>query len=282
MPTRKEFKLQIGSLYIQTGAGTGWRCPDIQGDDFPDFDTSVKEYASGDGGYIQNSRIKPRYIDLSLQADIAYYEIDATIAYLKSFLDGKADATLTIYKGSTERVGYGRVMSIKKKVDTRWDKRPYVLITFMMQNPWFVGSTFTENFITEMPLMTYPLSYLPDTPVTVGMVIGGNTRTFTVGGHGDTGFVLTLTASGAVVNPSIENQDGREIITAASMVNGDVLTISTETRNVYVKKNGVACPYNLASDFFQLSVGSNTITVAADSGVDNLVKSISWKELYRG
>lgn len=282
MPTRKEFKLQIGSTYIQTGAGTGWRCPEIQGDDFPDFDTSVKEYASGDGGYIQNSRIKPRYIDLSLQADIEYYEIDATVAYLKSFLDGKADATLTIYKGSTERVGYGHVMSIKKKVDTRWNQKPYVLITFMMQNPWFVGSTFTENFITEMPLMTYPLSYLPDTPVTVGMVIGGNTRTFTVGGHGDTGFVLTLTASGAVTNPSVENQGGREIITVASLVNGDILTISTETRNVYVKKNGVACPYNLASDFFQLVVGSNTLTVAADSGVDNMTKSITWKELYRG
>ena len=68
-------------------------------------------------------------------------------------------------------------------------------------------------------------------------------------------------------------------ITAGVMGNGAFIDLA---RNVYVKKNGVACPYNLASDFFQLSVGSNTLTVAADSGVDNMTKSITWKELYRG
>lgn len=282
MPSRKEFKLQIGSLYIQTGAGTGWRCPDIQGDEFPDYDTSVKEYADGDGGYIQNTRIKPRYIDLSLQADIGYYEIDATMEYLQAFLDGKSDAILTIYKGTKTRIGYGRVVAIKKVVDTRWNDRPYVRITFMMQDPLYVGSDFTQAFLTEMPIMSYPMSYLEHTPVTVGLAVGGNSRTFTVGGHGETGFVLTLTASGAVTNPSIENADGDTISAVASMVNGDILTISTVTRDVYVKLNGVLCEYALDSDFFKLAVGSNTLTVSADSGVDNLVKSITWKERYRG
>ncbi|MEA4869895.1 MAG: phage tail family protein [Christensenella sp.] len=281
MPSRKEFKLQIGSLCVQTGEGTGWRCTEINGDDYLDLDASVKEYAAGDGGQIQNDRFPTRYIDLNLQADVEYGEIDATDAFLKAFLDGKTDAVLTIYKGTTQKVGYGRVVAVKKK-ETRWMRKPDIMITFMMPNPWFSGSAYTESFVSDLPLATYPLSYLPDTPITVGLSIGGNSRTFTVGGHGDTGFVLTLTAIGAAVNPSVENQDGREIITFATMESGDVMTISTVTRGVYVKLNGVLCRYDLSSDFFQLSAGLNTLTVSADSGVGSLQKSITWKELYRG
>ena len=283
MVDRKEIKLQIGSNIIQTGAGFGWILSSCKGDDYMDIDVSMDDYAVGDGAYITNSRYEPRYIDLAIRSTASIdADINAAELLLKSYMDSKVDAILTIYKNDVVRVGYGRIAKVKKVDGLKWHQAPYITVTFLMPNPWLIGETVTECFLTELPLMTYPMSYLEHTPVTVGLAVGGNSKTFTVGGNGDTGFVLTLTATGAVVNPSIENQDGREIITIATLASGDVMTISTVTRDVYVKKNGVACRYDLSSDFFQLAVGANTLTVSATSGVDNASKSLTWKENYRG
>lgn len=283
MVDRKEIKLQIGANTIQTGAGFEWDLKSIKGDDYMDVDVALDDYAVGDGGYITNTRYEPRYIDMRIMSKATTDNaINAAELLLKSYMDSKVDSTLTIYKNGVVRVGYGRIAAVKKVENRMWWKPPYIVVTMLMPNPWLIGSTITEQFLTERPIMTYPMSYLEHTPVTVGLAVGGNSRTFTVGGNGDTGFVLTLTATGAVVNPAVENQDGRKITSMVSLASGDVMTISTVTRDVYVRKNGVDCRYDLGSDFFQLAVGANTLTVSATSGIDNASKSLTWKENYRG
>ena len=204
-------------------------------------------------------------------------QIDATELLLKSYLDSKAAGVLTIYKNGVERTGYGRIEEVKKPRGFKWNERPHVITSFVMPNPWFLGEQMTNPFYSASPLFSFPLAFPAGIGVSSGFVISGNDVTFTVCGHDAPGFVLTLTASGAVVNPKVMDSDGKYVIIKESMVSGDVAVISTVARDKFTTLNGEICRYDKLSDFFTLKIGSNTLTVSADSGIGNLTKSLAWR-----
>lgn len=283
MPDRKEIKLQVGTNVIQTGPEYDWYCLSVQGDEYMEADVSIENYAAGDGGYIKNIRYQARYIDIVIRSRLETSEqIDATELQLKSYLDSKAESILTIYKNGVERIGYGLVADVKKSSKAKWNDKPMVTITFVMPDPWFVGEERENTFVSVAPLISFPLSFIADVGLTSGVVVSGNEITFTVGGHDPCGFVLTLTATDAVVNPKITNADGDYVCVKETLADNDIIVISTLARDKYTKLNGVVCRYDRLSEFFSLEAGSNTLTVSADSGADNLVKSIRWSERYRG
>lgn len=283
MVSRKEIKLQIGTNLIQTGADYDWNLLSIKGDDYMDADVSIEDYASGDGGYIKNTRYNPRYIDMHIRSKVTSDAlIDATELLLKSYVDSKIESTLTVYKNGVERIGYGRIADVKKPSGAKWYETPYIIVTFLMPDPWFVGEQQTDTFVSETALMCFPLSFITGVGLTTGAVTTGNEITFTMAGHEESGFVATLTASGAVVNPTITNQDGDYIKVLKTLADGDIITISTVRGDKYVRFNGTYCKYDRLSTFFCLEVGSNTITVSADSGVADLSKQLDWRERYRG
>jgi hypothetical protein len=283
MPDRKEIRLQIGTNVIQTGAAYDWNCVSVQGDDYMDVDVSLEELAAGDGSYEKNIRYEKREIEIHINSRLySAAQIDATELLLKSYLDSKAAGVLTIYKNGVERTGYGRIESVKKPRKSKWNERPYVIITFVMPNPWFLGEQMTNPFYSASPLFSFPLAFPAGIGVSSGFVISGNDVTFTVAGHDAPGFVLTLTASGAVVNPKVMDSDGKYVIIKEPMVSGDVAVISTVARDKFTTLNGEICRYDKLSDFFTLKIGSNTLTVSADSGIGNLTKSLAWRERYRG
>lgn len=283
MPDRKEIKLQIGTNVIQTGTEYDWNLLSIQGDDYMDVDVSIENMGAQDGGYLKSIRYQPRYIDLILRSKLeTSAQIDATELQLKSYLDSKLNTELTIYKNGVTRVGFGYIAKVEKPRNLRWDSKPYLTITVILPNPWLMGEENTNTFRAETPLISFPLSFIVDVGLTVGVAVSGNTITFTVGGHDPCGFVLTLTASGATINPKVTNASGDYVRVLETMADEDVVVISTLARDKYTELNGVVCKYDRLSDFFSLAVGSNTLTVSADSGVDNLVKSLTWRERYRG
>jgi len=284
MPDRKEIKLQIGTNVIQTGADYDWDCLSVQGDDYMEADVSLEEIATDDGSYeLRPPRYLPRYIDLEIRSKVTTSaQIDATELLLKSYMDAKASSILTIYKNGVERIGYGRIADVKKRRGAKWNEKPYILVTFVMPDPWFVGELNTHMFRAETPLISFPLSFIVDVGLTTGVVVSGNDIMFTVGGHESAGFILTLTASGAVVNPKVANAAGDYVTIKETLADGDIAVISTMKRDKYTTLNGVVCRYDRLSEFFALAVGSNTLTVSADSGVDNLSKSLTWRERYRG
>lgn len=283
MPDRKEIRLQIGTNVIQTGADYDWNCISVQGDDYMDVDVSLEELAAGDGSYEKNIRYEKREIEIHINSRLySAAQIDATELLLKSYLDSKAAGVLTIYKNGVERTGYGRIEEVKKPRGFKWNERPYVIITFVMPNPWFLGEQMTNPFFSSSPLFSFPLAFPAGIGVSSGFVISGNDVTFTVAGHDAPGFMLTLTASGAVVNPKVMDSDGKYVIIKETMASGDVAVISTVSRDKYTTLNGEICRYDKLSDFFTLKIGSNTLTVSADSGIGNLAKSLAWRERYRG
>ena len=102
-----------------------------------------------------------------------------------------------------------------------------VTITFMMPDPWFVGEERENTFVSATPLISFPLSFIADVGLTSGVVVSGNEITFTVGGHDPCGFVLTLTATDAVVNPKITNADGDYVCVKETLADNDIIVIST-------------------------------------------------------
>jgi len=283
MPDRKEIRLQIGTNIIQTGAEYDWICASVQGDDYMDVDVALEDLAAGDGSYEKNVRYEKRSIDIHIMSKLySAAQIDATELLLKSYLDSKAAGVLTIYKNGVERTGYGRIEEVKKPRGFKWNERPYVIISFVMPNPWFLGEQITNPFYSSSPLFSFPLAFPVGIGVSSGFVISGNDVTFDVAGHDAPGFVLTLTASDAVVNPKVMDSDGNYVMIKESMVSGDVAVISTVSRDKYTTLNGEICRYDKLSDFFALKIGSNTLTVSADSGIGNLTKSLAWRERYRG
>lgn len=283
MPDRKEIRLQVGTNVIQTGAAYDWICVSVVGDDYMDADISLENLAAGDGAYIKNTRYNPRYVDITIRSKLnSSAQIDATELLLKQYLSIKCDSILTIYKNGVERVGYGRVADVKKSRDAKWNSIPQVTITFLMPDPWFIGGEFTNPFYSAQPLISFPLSFITGVGLTVSTVVSGNAIALTVGGHEPTGFVLTLTASGTVVNPKVTVASGDYVTVKETMSTGDVVVISTVARDKYTTLNGVVCRYDRLSSFPVFEVGSNIVDVSADSGVSFLTKSLAWSERYRG
>lgn len=283
MPDRKEIRLQVGTNVIQTGAAYDWICASVVGDDYMDADISLENLAAGDGAYIKNTRYQPRYVDITIRSKLSSSaQIDATELLLKQYLSIKCDSILTIYKNGVERVGYGRVADVKKSRDAKWNSIPMVTITFVMPDPWFIGGSFADPFYSSTPLISFPLSFITGVGLTVGAIVSGNSISFTVGGHEPTGFILTLTANGTVVNPKVTDANGEFVTIKETMSTGDVAVISTVARDKYTTLNGVVCKYDRLSSFPEMAVGSVTLTVSADSGIGNLVKSLAWSERYRG
>jgi hypothetical protein len=283
MVDRKEIKLDIGGNVIQTGESYEWILARCVGDDYPDIDASYEELADGDGSYPNVVRYPTRHVDLRIMSKAdSYAEINAAELLLKSYMDAKSDAVLTIWKNGVKRIGYGNINKVAKRSGAKWYEAPFIDVTFAMPDPLFVGDEETGEFLTSIPLLTFPLSCIVGTNITASYATDGTIMNVTNTGHEECGFELTLTASGAVVNPTVTNQDGKFIAAIVTMASGDVLTINTKRRLKKVRLNGVVCKYDLSSEFFGLAVGANTLTLSADSGVANLTKEIKWPPRFRG
>lgn len=108
------------------------------------------------------------------------------------------------------------------------------------------------------------------------------------------GITATITAEGAVKNPSLYHLELGQFIKIgsdtypATMEEGDQIIICTETnnKNVYLIHDGKRTAINEYLDedssFIQLQNGSNTLRYDAESGADKMDVSISFRHKFLG
>lgn len=283
MPTldRAEVRLEIGTNLIQTGAAYDWTLTHITDDTFMVADVQIGQYANRDGGYFKKRRFEPREITMYIQSKLnAPAQIDATWLQLKSYMNAKRDATLTLYKHGVTRTAPGSITEVKKRDENmKWVVPADIKVVFTAPDPWLLSDNVERAFEAELPLLMAPFTIIAD-GFTPSVVSSGNALTFTVGGDDEPGFLLALTATGEVVNPTVTNADGDYIRAIKTLSDGDVLTIKTGVKP-YVRYNGAWCPRDRDSKFFALAIGSNTLTISADSGADNMTKTIEYQERYQ-
>lgn len=280
-----QVRLAIGVNTIQTGDAYDWTLTHITQDEFMVCDVQIGQYANKDGGYFKKRRFEPREITMYIQSKLGTAaQIDATWLQLKNYMNAKQDATLTLYKHGVTRTAPGAITEVKKRDEDgmKWSQPADIKVVFTAPDPWLLSENISLSFLSETPLYMAPLTIIAD-GWTPGVVSSGNELTFTVGGDDadGTGFLLTLTATGAVVNPKVTNADGDYVKALKTMADGDVITIYTGAKP-YVKFNGAWCPRDRLSEFFTLDIGSNTLTISADSGEGNwTAPQIDFKERYQ-
>jgi len=279
---KAQIKLQIGDNSFQTGDAYDWTLTHIVDDEFLTPDVPIGRYANIDGGYVKKQLNEPRPVTLYLQSKgREAAQIDAAWLELKKKLTCKKDAILTLYKHGVTRYLYGNLTEYKKRDDSMpWNVPADVKIEFTAPDPWYYGELIERSFQTVTPLLMFPLTIMTD-GLTPGLIASGNSMSINYEGDEENGFDLTLTASGAVVNPYVQDAFGNYVKAIVTMASGDVLTIRTGVKP-YVRLNGAICQRALLCSFFDLQPGAmNTLTVGADSGVALLAKVIGYKEKYQ-
>lgn len=278
---RAQVVIQIGDSVIQTGDAYDWTLTHITDDEFIVPDVQIKRYGNIDGGYVAKRLNQPREITMYIQSKLnAPEQIDAAWLELKSKVSCKDDAVLTLTKHGVTRYAYGVITEIKKRSeDMAWSVPADVRIVFTAPDPWYYGEEKELSFQTVAPLLSFPLT-ITDAGIMVGSIVDGDSATFNYNGDEANGFTLTLTASGAVVNPYVEDADGNFVKALVTMASGDVVTIRTGVKP-YVRLNGALCSRALLCSFFDLQPGENSLTVGADSGVASLAKVIRYAEKFQ-
>lgn len=105
----------------------------------------------------------------------------------------------------------------------------------------------------------------------------------------ETGLVLTLTANGGVINPTIYNMTTNENFSLnITMQVGDIITIDTRTGNKSVKLNrngeitNILNNMAIGSEWITLTVGDNIFSYTTDAGSEYLYVIANAQPIYEG
>jgi hypothetical protein len=255
------------------------------------YDTDNKIYKSDnvvvDGAEFLGSVMSPKNIVLVLK-DIDDYEHNREI--IDRVFSANNIGTLTVRDGDHERAIEYYVENVSSTATTI---SRYTTVSLICPDPHFYDpytnhvriTMLMDNFSLPHEFRTsgeefsyYNFSY-------IGRIINENAEEYT-------GMTIILETYGVVENPSLTKIQTQETIKIGnthhtlSMERGDIVTITTQTanKNVTFTHNGVTQDINhyLTSDsaFFQLTRGINTIGYTADSGKDNMLITILYKNRY--
>lgn len=105
----------------------------------------------------------------------------------------------------------------------------------------------------------------------------------------ETGVVITLTATGGVVNPTIYNMTTNENFSLnITMEVGDIITIDTRTghKSVTLNRNGTVSNIlnnmDIGSEWIMLTVGDNIFSYTTDTGSEYLYVIATAQPIYEG
>lgn len=105
----------------------------------------------------------------------------------------------------------------------------------------------------------------------------------------ETGLIITLTATGGVINPTIYNMTTNENFTLnITMQTGDIITIDTRkgSKSVTLNRNGVISniinDMTIGSEWIILNVGDNIFSYSCDVGAENLYVIATAQPIYEG
>lgn len=253
-------KFTIDGTNLIIAKGTDYRLISVSGLEAPDIEIDTYDHAIMDGSAILSTKVMSRSISVSfLVASSA--KINTARAALMSYFKPKSGGVLMVTRGVVRRkIGF-----------------------FLATKPDFIhpDSSLGKLRVTVNLICPDPYFYA-NAPVTSGETVS---NVIAVNNSGDVpcGFALTITATGgAVVNPII-SKSGQYVDVEKNMASTDVIVISTVPGDCYVTYEGTEIyTFLLDSTFFLLDVGSNSITLSADSGTSYIVGSISFVPRYLG
>lgn len=237
-----------------------------------------------DGDTITNIQAQPRSVVLYLRLKETA-GIEAAKRYIFQYIKPKLNGTLQLQQDgrNIELVGVVEAIDLP-----RFAQGCTMAITLHCSQPYWRDVDFIVAEISQIIDMHYfPVSEgglaFPVEGVPFGAYDEDLTQELTNAGDVETGMVITIIASGPVVNPRIYNTQTGDFIGINDTLQGnDAVTISTIKGQKTITKNGsnIIDKIMPGAMFLQLETGTNEFTILADSGINDVYFTLTYKQLY--
>ncbi len=237
-----------------------------------------------DGDTLTNIQAQPRSVVLYLRLKETA-KIETAKRYILQYVKPKLQGSLQLQQDGRNIELAGTVEAIELP---RFEQGCTMQITLHCSQPYWQDVDFVVAEISQIiDLHYFPIPEgglaFPTEGVPFGAYDDDLTQTLENEGDVQTGMLITIIALGDVTNPRIYNtQTGEYIGITDTLAGNDAVTISTIKGQKTITKNGVNIidKITAGSTFLQLDTGTNEFTIQADSGIDNVYFTLTFKQLY--
>jgi hypothetical protein len=249
----------------------GYSVQDIDGIDPVDATVISSDFAGTDGEQFQTSSVGKRNIvlTLGLETDYITNSVRSLRKNLYNFFLPKSNISLRIYDDDGPTVDIeGRIESCKTKL---LSQEPQAEISILCLDPEFVN--------------------IESTTLTGSTVSSSAINLYEYDGDIETGFVFSLSVNQTLTEFTIYNTgpDGitRSLDIQASLIAGDIISISTVSGDKYVRRTRAGVTTSLLygmptqSDWLQIYPGVNRFRVYI-TGSTPIPYTVTYTELYGG
>jgi hypothetical protein len=186
----------------------------------------------------------------------------------------------------------GRNVELKGIVEAidlpRFERGCIMAITMHCSMPYWQDVDYAVAEISEIINLHYfPIPQgglaFPADGIPFGVYDDDLTQTVQNRGDVEAGMIIQIIATGTVVNPRIIDSETGEYIGVNDTLQGnDEITICTLKGQKSISKNGANVIDKIleGSTFMQIPTGDTEYTIGADSGIDNLYFTLSFKQRY--
>lgn len=239
---------------------------------------------SVDGDTVTNIQAQPRTVVLYLRLKQSA-GIEAAKRYIFQFVKPKLQATLQLQQGGRNIQLGGIVEAIDLP---RFNQGCTMMITLHCSQPYWEDVDFVvEEISAIINLHYFPIPEgglaFPENGVPFGCYDTDLTRDVQNDGDVEAGCLITIVALGTVTNPRIYNTLTGEFIGIQDTLQGnDAVQINTIKGQKTITKNGVNIIDKITpnSTFLQIGIGANEFTIAADTGLNDVYFTLTFKQRY--
>ena len=255
----------------------------IDGIDPPDADINTTRNAGEDGSIYNSAYINPRTITITLAIN---YPAESNRINLYRYFKSKFPVTL-YYENETRKVyikGYVQTMQI-----SFFGKKQTAQIVINCPKPLFNGQDEdVQEFAGINPVFEFPFA-LEEAGEPFSEIELDQEKVVVNNGDIETGVLIRIHAIGAIVNPKIYNTGTNEhIFINYTLRAGDDITINTMRgeKSITLRRDGaetgIIGAFVIGSAWIQLAPGDNVFAVAADSGLENMVVTMTIIDQFEG
>lgn len=207
--------------------------------------------------------------------------LDALLASIRKATNPRRTGELPLtmqLQGQTPR----RINCRCRRREIPWDltylyRVPTVFLDFFATDPRIYDDT-ASNGSTAITVPGTGLAFNATPPFSFGGATSGGQ--IPVSNAGDFAAPWTATITGPVTDPRLDLlSTGQRLSLVGTVASGDTLTLDSQARSIIL--NGTASRYSMlqaGSQWFDLPVGSDTVTFGATSGTGSL--SLTWRSAW--
>jgi len=256
----------------------------IEGIDPPDATINKTHNADFDGATYNSSYMNTRVITITMAINSPAEDNRINLYH---YFKSKFPVRL-FYKNGQRDVyidGYVQKMPI-----AFFDKKQIVQIVIECPEPHFNGASASMQAFTSISsLFTFPFS-IEAAGIVFSSLAADSEQTILNNGDVETGCIINIHATGAVVNPKIYNTTtGEHIILNQSLSSGDKIVINTikgqKSVTLYPTGGGssnIIGKFTQGSSWLQLIPGDNVYIVTADTNPENMEVFFIITDQYEG